>query len=606
MAKSRRKDNKSEDYRSVFAQSAGPDRADQNAPALGEQKPEKTPRVAQEKSLRAEPLTRSYRDGSGSLDRAGKRQSDGQGLTLFGALVGLAAGIATYVVGEFWLQDAEEPALALTTMAFIVSAAIATLLLVKRGDFPRSSAVGALLAFILTAPNYTMAAAGQVDFLSGFPVVFWYLVSGPVCALILAALARATLDGGAPPAYHRIFDQGVTIPLIIAGAQLFAGLALILLFAWAKLLEAVGVAFFMEVFSEAFFAVPFLGLVGGLSIALMRGQEAVLGALRYVLLLFCRVITPIMAVFLLTFLAVVGVNGPEAVFVSPYPAGVMIGLSIVSLLVFNGVYQNGEGAPPPAWLRLSSIITVLSLPAYVCLAAYAFWLRVDQYGLTPPRIAGLVINGLVALYSVGCAASLITEVRWKAKRWLPLMAPFNTGMAVIVVVTLIIFSTPLVNTWQMSARSQVNLLTAGKISASEYDYGYLRFELGEYGERALQTLENATDAPEADEIRIGVARARAAESRYEYRRNERERREGTTEAAPAMTDPVSPPTTAPERSLFNDADPIGASDGDAPDDDASGMDAEIDDAGLNRGIEGERPRQPDGVEALEFNPRIDR
>ena len=77
----------------------------------------------------------------------------------------------------------------------------------------------------------------------------------------------------------------------------FAGLALILLFAWAALLKQMDVRFFSELFDEPWFILPFLGAIGGLSISMIRGQRAVLGALRFVLLLFSRLAMPIMALF---------------------------------------------------------------------------------------------------------------------------------------------------------------------------------------------------------------------------------------------------------------------------------------------------------------------
>ena len=64
----------------------------------------------------------------------------------------------------------------------------------------------------------------------------------------------------------------------------------------------------------------------------------------------------------------------------------MLALALAAMLIFNGVYQNGDGAPPPLWLRVSTLITLVTLPRLCGLAAYAFWLRIDSYGLTPARI----------------------------------------------------------------------------------------------------------------------------------------------------------------------------------------------------------------------------
>ena len=75
----------------------------------------------------------------------------------------------------------------------------------------------------------------------------------------------------------------------------------------------------------------------------------------------------ITAVFTVTLLIVFAVKGVGVVFDRPYPSAWMMGLALLGMLIFNGVYQNGEGGPPPLWLRIPTLITlvcyILSLPA---------------------------------------------------------------------------------------------------------------------------------------------------------------------------------------------------------------------------------------------------
>ncbi len=306
------------------------------------------------------------------------------------------------------------------------------------------------------------------------------------------------------------------MPLIAGGAKLFAGLALVLLFVWARLLKELDVNFFISLFQEPWFILPFLGAIGGLSIAMMRAQQAILGALRFVLLLLARILIVITAVFTVTLMIVFATKGVGIVFDRPYPSAWMMGLALIGMLIFNGVYQNGESGPPPAWLRLPTLITLLGFPVYAGLAFYAFYLRIDAYGLTPPRITGIAVNGLVAAYSIVCIAGLITEANWRGKRWMPLVGPLNTMMAALWIAVLILLATPLVNPWAMSAKSQYALLANGKAPASDFDFGYLRFSLGKYGEKALDKLLTLDTHPEAAAIRDGVARARAAKSQWLY------------------------------------------------------------------------------------------
>lgn len=445
----------------------------------------------------------------------------GRGLALLSLLAGLAAGGAVYAIVEFW-GEANRPApAAMTLLQIVITFTAGWLLLAERGRFLAPIVPAAAIAAALALPTFFFLSldpgrAAGFDF-DSFPIFFWSSAAAPIAFFLMLTLAKAALETGAPPKYAAVFFHGLTIPLIGGGALAFAGLSLVLLYAWAALLKQMDVAFFAKLFDEPWFILPFIGAIGGLSIALIRGQQAVLGALRFILLLFSRIAMPIMAVFSVTFLLALAANGSDAIFGRPYPGGIMLGLAFAGMLIFNGVYQNGEGGPPPWWLRVATIVAVGAFPIYAGIAAWAFALRVDQYGLTPARIVGLAMNGLAFAYSFVLIAGLVTELNWKGKRWMPPVAGLNTAMAALWVVVLIGVSSPLFSSWAVSAKSQERILLGGKVPAKEFDFGYLRFKLGEPGANALARIEAAAAgrADEAD-IRAGVSRANAALSYWEY------------------------------------------------------------------------------------------
>jgi len=449
-------------------------------------------------------------------------ENTGKGLALPGLIVGLLTGAAAYGIIEYWINDIDDKPLAFTVLFFIITAAAAYLLLAERDQFAKAAGSALVIAGLLALPDYTMAsvAGDETQNLSDFPTVFWFALSRGLVAYLLVTLVKASFASGAPPPYNRVFFHGLTLPLISAGAVAFAGLALLLLFAWARLLKEMDVNFFNKLFQEPWFILPFLGGIGGLSIAMMRGQQAVLGALRFILLLFCRIVMPITALFTVTLLFVLLTKGTGVIFDRPYPSIWMIGLALAGMLIFNGVYQNGEGEPPPAWLRLSTIITLIGFPVYTGLAFSAIMLRTDAYGLTPPRIEGIVITGLVAAYSIVCIAGLITELNWRGKKWMPLVGSLNTLMAAAWVVALAALATPMVNPWAISANSQYSRIAESRVPTADFDFGYLHFELGKYGDKALTRMLALTDHPEATAIREGVERARAADSYWSYQNPE--------------------------------------------------------------------------------------
>ncbi|NWG72351.1 MAG: DUF4153 domain-containing protein [Parvularculaceae bacterium] len=441
----------------------------------------------------------------------------GRAFALTGLLIGLATGFAGYAIIEYWAGSKPDAA-ALAALVALGSFSAALLLLAERGAVLRPILPSAAIAAILGGATYSVLV-GRVNEpnYTEWPYAFWLLMGLPLSGYLMATLAKAMLRGKTPPDYSDVFFHGLTQPIISAGAGFIALLAVVLLFAWSGLLKALEVDFFHKLFQEPWFLLPFIGGVGGLAIALMRGLQATLGGFRFLLLLLARILMPITAAFSLTFLAVLALKGSEPIFAAPYPSAVMLGLAFGSMLIFNGVYQNGAGEPPAAWLRLSTILALLAFPVYAGLAAQAFWLRIEDYGLTPPRIIGLAMTGLAALYSVVALAGLVSEINWGGKRWMPPVAPLNTLMAVIWVVVLCGLASPLINQWDLSARSQERRLAEGKVSAAAFDYGYLRFRLGAHGEAALDRLFALDGHAEAATIQAGVARARAASDYWEYK-----------------------------------------------------------------------------------------
>ncbi|MEZ5914013.1 MAG: hypothetical protein R3C42_00095 [Parvularculaceae bacterium] len=173
----------------------------------------------------------------------------GRGLGLLSLIVGLAAGGAVYWITDRWI-DARTPSPAsLTVLQTIVVFAAGWLLLSERRDFVRPVIPAAIIAAIVAAPTFTLsAAAANADGDLGlFPVFAWFAVSAPLATYLMTSLAKATLETGAPPKYASIFFHGLTLPLVAGGAAIFAGLSLVLLYAWAALLKQMDVVFFRAV-----------------------------------------------------------------------------------------------------------------------------------------------------------------------------------------------------------------------------------------------------------------------------------------------------------------------------------------------------------------------
>ncbi len=462
-----------------------------------------------------------------------------RGFGLFGLALGLAAGLIAYALTEFWIDVTVQPTAAQALLVFVGVTTAALLLTAGPSQWLRGAFAAPVIGALIAGPTaYMLSANVETRNLSTFPPMFWFLVGAPLAGLLLIALARAALSPRGER-YTELFSSGVTLPLVAAGSAVFALLGVVLLYSWAALMRSMNVNLFHQLFQQPWFMLPFIGAMGGLSIGLIKSLEPVLGALRYGTLLLARFAMPLTAVFSVAFLGVLLLKGPGALFGAGFAGPALLGLALVGMLIFNGVYQNGEGAPPPAWLRLSTIAALVAFPAYSGLAAVLFAERIGELGLTPARFAGLVFSSLAALYSVVGLAGVVTEFRWHTARWMPAVARLNAGMAILWAMTLLLLASPLVNSWALSARDQERRILSGRADVETFDYGYMRFALGDAGAAALTRLSQTTAHPKADAIRAGAARALAAATYSLYR--------NPPEPALAPMSTPAPPQTAPER-----------------------------------------------------------
>lgn len=476
----------------------------------------------------------------------------GRGLALASLIIGLLTGLAVWLIVEFWIDGSDrQTGWSIASLLFVIALGAAWMLLAERDDLIRP-VIGALaVASLIAIPAAWLFTQGFVDDpnTSDWPMRLWLGLFGPVAAFLLVVLVKACFMSGVPPHYTAVFYHGLTFPLTMLGAAIIAGLALALLFAWANLLKALDVAFFLNLFEKPWFILPFLGATGGFAVGVMRGQHAVLGALRFVLLLAGRLFSPIMAAFSLTLLAVLAAKGLTPVFDLAYPSAAMIALALVGILIFNAVYQNGALRPPPLWLRLATDIVLATLPIYGGIALCAINLRIEQYGLTTVRLAGLATALLIVGYGVVALAALVTEVNVRARRWAPLAAPFNTAYAALVAIVMLAMASPLLNPWALSARSQERLLAEGRVSAKDFEFDYLAFSLGTYGDQALMRLAALDTHPEAALIRSEVARVRSASSAARLRFDTVPPAAGDTDDADAPNGPNGPNSSGgPNRS----------------------------------------------------------
>jgi hypothetical protein len=137
-----------------------------------------------------------------------------------------------------------------------------------------------------------------------------------------------------------------------------------------------------------------LPVVFSLGMRMGRENEKVIGLLRGILLTLCRFLLPLGALITVLFTLTLPFTGLQPVWDTGYSTTLLLMLAIINLFLVNGVFQEGhQGSVYPVALKRLVNASLLCLPVLVGLAAYASWMRIDQYGLTPSRIMALLLVG---------------------------------------------------------------------------------------------------------------------------------------------------------------------------------------------------------------------
>ncbi len=426
------------------------------------------------------------------------------------AITGALCGAALWFIFEHdVITDLQKPTLA----AFVLSLAIGFTLIWRLENI--LGRLGFILAqtLLVTALTFQFIPIGIKP--GAYSFVFWIMVGAPLLIFLLSAFARASLrERRLFWPYRALWQSGASLLAdgLIAGG---VGLAAVLFVSlWGAAFEAFDMKWAVKIVHNSAFLLPLGGGAAALAGGLARSHAKLGEAVRSILLIGCRIGLPLAALFSLVFalgLASGGVDSLEKVPLTP--TGLLLALALISELIFNGVYQDGA-RKPPVWLRGFSWVALVILPIYAVAAAAALWMRVDAYGLTPPRMIALIALTLTAAYTLLLLMGLVSEFFAKRfSQWMPPVAKLNTAMALVWIATLVLMHTPLLDPVVVSARNQEMRLVSGKTPVEKFDFGFLYFELGHPGRAAIARLETQDDP----QIQAGINRAKAASNYWNYK-----------------------------------------------------------------------------------------
>lgn len=316
----------------------------------------------------------------------------------------------------------------------------------------------------------------------------------PLTALLFIGhhlVAAADADGRPLANYASYFDiawkNGVQLVLSLA----FLGAFWLLLFLGANLFELINIKVISDLISRAPFVSLASCIVFALAVHITDVRISLITGTRTMALILLSWLLPLMTLFTIAFLIALAFTGLAPLWATGQATPLLITAGAVLVVLVNAAYQDGDAERHPGTvLKLATRLAGLTLVPVALIAFYSVWLRVGQYGLTPERVIALAFVGVGVIYAAGYAVAALWPGRWMA----PLQA--TNIIAAVAWVTLIAgLLTPLADPFRLSVADQVNRLKSGRTTIDKFDFDFLKFDAGRYGEMALAALASDKASP---------------------------------------------------------------------------------------------------------------
>jgi hypothetical protein len=346
-----------------------------------------------------------------------------------------------------------------------------------------------LIAWTAVAAVMT-AAIGWVEGyrrLDGFetipsPLVMVAVLVGLFVAhsLVVAAARDHRRIATYPTYFDLAWKHGVQLALALAFTGIFWGVLAL----GAALFGMIGVRGFAQLIGERWFAIPASALAFAAAVHLTDVRLGLIQGVRTVALTLLGWLLPLLAGLTLAFLVALPFTGLKPLWNTGSAAMILIGAGASLILLINAAYQDGGREKPlPLALRWAMRLAGVLLVPLTALAAYALWLRIGQYGLTIERIiavAGVVVG---ACYAVGYAIAAVLPGSVMRR-----LEPTNVTTSFVGLAVLLALLSPVADPVRLSVDSQVARLRSGQVKPADFDFEYLTFSSGRFGETALASL----------------------------------------------------------------------------------------------------------------------
>lgn len=311
--------------------------------------------------------------------------------------------------------------------------------------------------------------------------------------------------------YHDLFETAWRNVILCISAGFLTGVFWIVLYAGSELLHLIGLNFMRELIQKSIFAIPVTSIAFGTAFALALARAEMVVTLRRFQLSMLAWLLPLLMMFVLVWVAAVPFTGVELLFKTHSAAFILLWCAALCISFVNAAYQDGRVIPPYgkylskllawAWLGLLVVIGV---------AWWAMGLRIAQHGWSEDRVWGIFVVVMATLYVAGYAASAL-----RREEWLASIGKTNMWAAAVLCLGLLLLLSPIADARRIAVNSQMLRLASQTVASDKFDFDYLRWQAGKYGQDALHALESGINHPDRDTLASKAKQVLAQKQRHQ-------------------------------------------------------------------------------------------
>jgi hypothetical protein len=414
---------------------------------------------------------------------------------LLAALFGLGG-----LLIHFTTHEHDDVAWRVAVAAFVLFGAIAAAFTLDDGRWKAPSlfalAIGAVMAGLAwRAVQYGERLPDeQYGFAAGV------VASGLALPLFQAEFHRRRMATRYIDIHYHVWTDAISA----AGALAFTGLSWLVLVLLSELFHLLKIDFLRDLMDEAWFGWLFSGLACGAALGTLRNQLKVLGTLQTVLLLVLSLLAVPLALGLTVFLLATVVSGPQVLWDATRSATpLLLACAAGAWALASTIVRYEDSAMSRSRvMRVAAIVLAIVILPLAVFAAVSMGLRLDQYGLAPERLWGLVAIVVACVYGVGFWAALLRG--WKGG-WAARMREANFHLGLFVCALAVLLALPILDFGAISTRNQVARLESGAVKPDAFDFNALRWDFGASGMRALKRLAASPNATIREAAKVALS-----------------------------------------------------------------------------------------------------